>query len=366
MNNPNVKIFETGEKALTSTKQMNSVIELSMSSIESTLGTLPELGDEATKSLQAEFQRAGLSDDRKRQILNAIDNVNRPGFRLSLRAIPRLMKPVTWFPPMWAFLCGAVSTGKSLIDYWDVLTAGLILAGPLMCAMSQAMNDYFDRDVDAINEPDRPIPAGLISKSASWIVTIGLILIAFVVSWLIHPYVLAISFASVLMSHLYSGPPFRAKGNGWFGNLVVGLAYEGVAWLTGSFAFTKGVPSTESIFMAVIFSLGAHGIMTLNDFKSVVGDKIRGVKSIPVQLGERNAAILAVSVMNAAQLTAILILAARTSWLWASVALGLLLCQFPMQRLLINNPRDRAIWYNSFGTLLYVLCMMASALGVRP
>jgi chlorophyll synthase len=275
------------------------------------------------------------------------------------------MKPVTWFPPMWAFLCGAVSTGESLSENWLVLVAGLVLAGPLMCAMSQTMNDYFDREVDAINEPYRPIPSGQISKDASWIITFALIGGAFALSYWIHPCVLLISFVSVLMSHMYSGPPLRAKRNGWFGNLVVGLAYEGVAWLTGSFALTKGVPSSESIWLALIFSLGAHGIMTLNDFKSVTGDKIRNVRSIPVQLGEKNAAILAAVVMNTAQATAIAIIAFKGAWIWAGLALLLLIAQQPMQRILIAQPKEKAVWYNSFGTLLYVMSMMIAAIGIR-
>jgi chlorophyll synthase len=118
--------------------------------------------------------------------------------------------------------------------------------------------------------------------------------------------------------------------------------------------------------LALIFSLGAHGIMTLNDFKSVVGDKIRNVKSIPVQLGEKRAALLACAVMNAAQVTAIAILFAKTQYIAAVIALVLLFIQQPMQSLLIREPKERAIWYNSFGTLLYVLSMMVGAIGVRP
>ncbi len=337
-----------------------------MSMSSTTFESLPALSEDAKAILQLEVQRAGIDEERLRKIQIALQNVNRDGWRLDVRAIPRLMKPVTWFPPMWAFLCGAVATGADLIENWHIVLAGLILAGPLMCAMSQTMNDYFDREVDAINEPDRPIPSGLISKSASWIVTLTLIGLAFLISYWIHPYVLLISIISVLMSFVYSGPPLRAKNNGWFGNLVVGLAYEGVAWLTGSFALTKGIPHAESLALALIFSLGAHGIMTLNDFKSVVGDKIRNVKSIPVQLGEKRAALLACAVMNAAQVTAIAILFAKTQYIAAVIALVLLFIQQPMQSLLIREPKERAIWYNSFGTLLYVLSMMVGAIGVRP
>ncbi|MCS6988601.1 MAG: chlorophyll synthase ChlG [Chloroherpetonaceae bacterium] len=307
------------------------------------------------------------ADEARRQaILRALENVNRKGFHIEPRAIVKLMKPVTWFPPMWAFLCGAISTGEDLLENWRVVLAGLILAGPLMCAMSQTMNDYFDREVDAINEPHRPIPSGQISKDASWLITFALIGTAFLVAHWIHPYVLWISFASVLMSHAYSGPPLRAKRNGWFGNLIVGFAYEGVAWLTGSFSLTKGAPASESIWLAVVFSLGAHGIMTLNDFKSVTGDRIRNVRSIPVQLGEKNAAILAAVVMNVAQAVAIGILVCKGAFVSASLALLLLVAQQPMQRILIAQPKEKAIWYNSFGTLLYVMTMMISAIGIRP
>ncbi|KZK74079.1 MAG: bacteriochlorophyll/chlorophyll a synthase [Pelodictyon luteolum] len=326
--------------------------------------TMPQT--DIQQPLSEKLRRSGISDSRRELIAEALDNVNRPGFRIEPGAILPLMKPVTWFPPMWAFACGVVSTGESITDNWSILLRGVILAGPLMCAMSQTMNDYFDREVDAINEPERPIPSGKISKSASWLITFSLILTGFLVALSIHPYVMAIAFVGVLMSHAYSGPPLRAKRNGWFGNLIVGLAYEGVAWLTGSFAITQGIPSGETIALALIFSLGAHGIMTLNDFKSIVGDNIRKVASIPVQLGERKAAILAAAVMDLAQVAAMGILLYKGSTSMLAIAGVLLIAQLPMQRILIANPRDKAVWYNAFGTLLYVLSMMVAAVGIRP
>ena len=77
-------------------------------------------------------------------------------------AVLQLLKPVTWFPPMWAFACGAVSSGQSFGENWLLILSGMVLAGPMVCACSQAVNDWFDRHVDAINEPQRPIPSGRI------------------------------------------------------------------------------------------------------------------------------------------------------------------------------------------------------------
>src|SRR6201985_996048 len=73
-------------------------------------------------------------------------------------AVLELLKPITWFAPMWAFACGALSSGAPA--RWMVAIVGAALAGPLVCATSQAVNDWYDRHVDAINEPDRPIPSG--------------------------------------------------------------------------------------------------------------------------------------------------------------------------------------------------------------
>ncbi|MEO0715238.1 MAG: UbiA family prenyltransferase, partial [Pseudomonadota bacterium] len=77
-------------------------------------------------------------------------------------AVLELFKPVTWFAAMWAFVCGVVSTGLPVLERWPYILGGVVLAGPLVCAASQAVNDWFDRDVDAINEPHRPIPSGRI------------------------------------------------------------------------------------------------------------------------------------------------------------------------------------------------------------
>ena len=78
------------------------------------------------------------------------------------RAMLELIKPITWFPPIWAYLCGAVSAGVPLAGQWPMVLLGMVLAGPIVCGMSQAANDWCDRHVDAVNEPDRPIPSGRI------------------------------------------------------------------------------------------------------------------------------------------------------------------------------------------------------------
>ena len=85
-----------------------------------------------------------------------------PAPRLKPAAVLELLKPITWFPPMWAFGCGVASAHGGFAEHWPLALLGVLLAGPLVCAMSQAANDWYDRHVDAINEPHRPIPSGRI------------------------------------------------------------------------------------------------------------------------------------------------------------------------------------------------------------
>src|SRR5690349_8884999 len=89
-------------------------------------------------------------------------------------------------------------------------------------------------------------------------------------------------------------PPFRLQQTGWFGNAAVGLSYEGLAWITGATVALGGsAPGPRIVGLALLYSIGAHGIMTLNDFKSIRGDRRLGIRSLPAQLGPLGAARVA-------------------------------------------------------------------------
>jgi len=76
----------------------------------------------------------------------------------------QLMKPVTWIPLIWGVLCGAAASGHFQWRPQEVLAslACMLMSGPLLAGYTQTLNDFYDRDIDAINEPYRPIPSGAI------------------------------------------------------------------------------------------------------------------------------------------------------------------------------------------------------------
>jgi len=219
--------------------------------------------------------------------------------------------------------------------------------------------------VDAINEPDRPIPSGRIpGRWGLYIALVGSAL-SLLVAALLGAWVLGATAIALALAWMYSMPPFRLKQNGWWGNAAVGFSYEGIAWFTGAAALLSGFPGWPIVVLAVLYSLGAHGIMTLNDFKSVAGDTRMGLASLPVQLGVDKAARLACVVMAVPQFVVIGLLLAWDRPYHAATVVLLLAFQMVLMVRLVERPRDLAPWYNATGTSLYVLGMLVSAFAVR-
>ncbi len=287
------------------------------------------------------------------------------GKRPSAGPLIELLKPITWFPPMWAFGCGVISANQPLLDRWPLLLAGVLLAGPLVCGTSQAVNDWFDREVDAINEPHRPIPSGRVAGSWGLWFGVGWTILSLVVAAALGPVILAAACVGLIMAWAYSAPPIRLKQNGWYGNAAVGLCYEGLPWFTGAAVMMATLPSAPVIAVAALYSVGAHGIMTLNDFKAIEGDRVSGIRSIPVQLGVKRAAMLACAVMAVPQVVVIAMLVRLGVPGFAAAVTGLLIAQFTLMRTFLASPVQRAQWYSALGVTLYVLGMLVSAFALR-
>ncbi|SDO34481.1 chlorophyll synthase [Methylobacterium phyllostachyos] len=281
-------------------------------------------------------------------------------------AVIELLKPLTWFAPMWAFACGVISSGQPASGQWPVIAAGVLLAGPLVCATSQAANDWFDRHVDAINEPNRPIPSGRIPGRWGLYLALGWTGLSLVVAAALGPWILGAALFGLALAWIYSAPPVRLKRNGWWGNAAVALCYEGLPWFTGAAVMAAALPDRRVLLVALLYAAGAHGIMTLNDFKSVEGDRRMGLLSLPVQMGTERAARFACQVMALPQVAVIALLVGWGRYGHAAIVAALLAGQLVLMVRFLENPRERAIWYNGTGTTLYVLGMLVAAFALRP
>jgi chlorophyll synthase len=267
---------------------------------------------------------------------------------------------------MWAFGCGVVSSGEPILENWPLVLLGVVLAGPLVCGTSQAVNDWFDRHVDAINEPHRPIPSGRVPGQWGLAIAVLWTLLSLLVAASLGTWVFWATAIGLLMAWAYSAPPVRLKRNGWWGNTAVAFSYEGLAWVTGAAVMLGGMlPDGRILLLAGLYSAGAHGIMTLNDFKAIEGDRRMGVRSLPVQLGVEGAARAACLFMALPQVAVIALLLA-----WQrpehAIAIGVILgIQLLLMVRFLRNPLERATWFSANGVSVYVIGMLISAFAVR-
>jgi chlorophyll/bacteriochlorophyll a synthase len=280
-------------------------------------------------------------------------------------AVLELLKPITWFAPMWAFGCGVVSSGAPVQGRWPVVAAGILLAGPLVCATSQAANDWFDRHVDAINEPGRPIPSGRVPGRWGLYIALGWTALSLLVAMALGPWAFGAAVVGLALAWAYSAPPLRLKRNGWWGNAAVAACYEGLPWFTGAAIMAAARPDWRVVAVAALYSAGAHGIMTLNDFKSVEGGRRTGIGSLPVRLGVDRAARVACVFMALPQVAVVALLAGWGYPLHAAIVALLLLAQVTLMVRLLRDPREHAARYNATGTTLYVLGMLTTACALK-
>jgi len=232
--------------------------------------------------------------------------------------------------------------------------------------MSQAINDWYDRHVDAINEPNRPIPSGRMPGKWGLYIAILWTVLSLIVASFLGVWGFSAAVVGLVLAWAYSAPPFRLKLNGWWGNAACGLSYEGLAWITGTAVMLSGgMPDTQTLALALLYSIGAHGIMTLNDFKSIEGDRQMGVGSLPVRLGAQGAARVACGVMLLSQCVVVGLLFNWQTPNHAIAVAALTLVQGALMLRFLADPIKRATWYSALGINFYVIGMLVSAFAVR-
>ena len=301
----------------------------------------------------------------------------------------QLTKPVTWIPLIWGVMCGAAASGNYhwmwnpfdpndrniALGFEDALKGltAMILSGPFLTGYTQTINDWYDREIDAINEPYRPIPSGAISESQViaqiWVLLLGGLGIAYGLDvWAGHddlPVVLLLSIFGSFISYIYSAPPLKLKQNGWAGNYALGASYISLPWWCGQAVF--GTLDRPLFFvLPILYSIAGLGIAIVNDFKSIEGDRELGLQSLPVAFGVDTAKWICAASVTLTQLgVAAYLYAGLNEPLYASILLGLLLPQIYFQAtLLLPDPIENDVKYQAsaqpffvFGILVTALCI---------
>jgi len=284
----------------------------------------------------------------------------------------QLMKPITWIPLIWGVVCGAASSGNYTWSLENVLKAAacMLMSGPLMAGYTQTLNDFYDREIDAINEPYRPIPSGKISipqVTAQILVLLGAGLsVAYLLDiWSGHE-TLSMTLLTLLgafLAYIYSAPPLKLKQNGWLGNYALGSSYIALPWCAGHALF--GTLNWTIVALTLFYSLAGLGIAVVNDFKSVQGDSQLGLKSLPVMFGVGTAAWICVVMIDLFQAGVAGYLISIHQNLYAAILLLLIIPQITFQDMyFLRDPLKNDVKYQASAQPFLVLGMLVAGLAL--
>ncbi|KAK6231204.1 hypothetical protein SCA6_001277 [Theobroma cacao] len=306
----------------------------------------------------------------------------------------QLTKPVTWPPLVWGVVCGAAASGNFHWNLEDVAKSILcmIMSGPCLTGYTQTLNDWYDREIDAINEPYRPIPSGAISENEVctvtncvmyilemifiksfmqvvtqiWLLLLGGIGIAGLLDvWAGHdiPIVFYLALGGSLLSYIYSAPPLKLKQNGWFGNFALGASYISLPWWAGQALF--GTLTPDIIVLTLLYSIAGFGIAIVNDFKSVEGDKALGLQSIPVAFGAETAKWICVGAIDITQISVAGYLLGAGKPYYALALLALIVPQVVFQfQYFLKDPVKYDVKYQASAQPFLVLGLLVTALAM--
>lgn len=278
-----------------------------------------------------------------------------------LWAFLRLIRPINCLMMGFAVLVGAsiALAGSKPEGMGPRLLLGFS-TGFLLTGASMAINDYYDRDIDAINEPGRPIPSGLVKPREALVLTAALAALGLSAAHLTGPNCLAMALLSIAVSFSYST---KGKRTGLAGNLLVS-ACVAIPFIYGGFAAGRGLGPLLGIFASMAF-LSNAGREVTKGIADVEGDRTRGVRTVAVARGGRAAAALASALFGmAVALSAIPPLLGLVSpWYIPPVAAADLGFLHSSLRLIRNPARDEALKAKNLALLWMALGMVAFLAG---
>jgi geranylgeranylglycerol-phosphate geranylgeranyltransferase len=158
----------------------------------------------------------------------------------------------------------------------------------MLTAASMTINDYYDRQIDAMNEPGRPIPSGLVKPKEALAFALILTAVGFVASYLTNVFSLltAIIAWTVFVAYTTVG-----KRTGLPGNFLVSTCVA-IPFVYGSIATLNEIKLNVLIFASIAF-LSITGREITKGIVDVEGDKAHNVKTLAVRYGEKTAAAAA-------------------------------------------------------------------------
>ncbi len=197
-----------------------------------------------------------------------------------------MIRPLNCFMAGIAVAIGCLVGAGSEITLYGAQVVLAFVVCFVVTAGGNAINDFYDAKIDAVNKPHRPIPSGRISPRSAFAFAISLFGIGVVLSYFINPICFLIAAANSL---LLIGYAHKLKRTALWGNTSIG-------YLTGSTFLFGGAAVNEIAVTFVLFllaMLATIGREIVKDIEDVKGDKKEGLITLPISVGAKKSATIA-------------------------------------------------------------------------
>jgi geranylgeranylglycerol-phosphate geranylgeranyltransferase len=272
----------------------------------------------------------------------------------------KLIRPVNCLMMGFAVLVGALLANPQPASLNSLNLLFGFLTGITFCAAAMVINDYYDRKIDAINEPQRPIPSGIIKPNEALSFVGALSVMGFIFAGFVSVLCLGVAAAALAITATYTT---IGKRSGLPGNFLVSICVA-IPFIYGSITAIGTVGLNVLLFASMAF-LSNTGREITKGIVDVKGDSAEGVKTLAVRFGEKNAAVAAmVFYIFAVALTPVTWFLGQVGiWFITFVLatdIGLIICSI---LLLVDHSREKARKIKKVVLILFLIGLLAYIFG---
>ena len=278
-----------------------------------------------------------------------------------ISGLVRLMRPINCAMMGFAVFVGAVLADPQFFTAsWLGVLYGFV-TGFMLTAAAMTINDYYDRAIDAINEPSRPIPSGSVTAREALVFVFVLSAVGFAFAYLtsVLCWVVAIISWVVVVAYVTVG-----KRSGLPGNLLVSTCVA-IPFIYGSITVPSQAQLNVLLFALMAF-LSNTGREITKGIVDVKGDEAEGIKTLAVRYGEKSAAVAAsLFYVSAVALTPVpWVLSLVSFWFIPLVLVTDVGLVASSALLLRDHSRESARKIKKLVLLLFVVGLLAYVVGV--
>ncbi len=275
-----------------------------------------------------------------------------------------LIRPTFWLVPIWALLCGVLASGEipSTLNSFLRIALAVLLVGPILGSAFQLLRSFFERDLDAINFPFKPLPTGTISLDRVVALAAFALIGGLFLAQLLGPVAFGLCAFAVLLNLILDAPPVQLRRNSWISPLACALTTVGLPWILGQSLFAS--LSVPSLVVPGIFAFGYIGIDLFFALPHIEHDRRVEIRSLVAVFGKEVGIGIASLLIDTALLGATILCLGSKSLVVSGFLLTTLILQIVLQVALfatLGKNEKKTDWHLPIASVLFGVAMMLAA-----